>query len=158
MTSLILTAQTLNFINKIGIETIITMISTSTTSITNIFSYITRLDNNKNNYNLTTIKQDIINLDLEFIISVISQLIKEQTLNNSKESIKHALIGVNNILLEINRELLIIKESIDYHYKKYFSSMRSLDCNISMNLLKQHKLILSSRYKILSNLLQIYKN
>jgi len=150
-TSLIITAQALNFINKISIETVVAMITASTRSINTIIGTIV------SNNNINFIKQDLVDLDLDFLVSVISQLVKEQENDNPRESVKYSLISLNNILLEINKELLIMKESVDYHNKKFFSSWRSLDCSININLLKQHKIILNSRYKILSNLLQIYK-
>ena len=165
-TNPLLSSPTLNLINqvnKLSLDLIIAAISTTTKSITGAISYIYNLDSSMTS--VSFIKQSLINLDLDFLVGVIARLTLEQehntqehnTQNNMQDSIKHALDGVNNILTDINKELIILKDAITYHNSKYFVSWRSLDCSSSINLLTSYKNILNSRYNILCNLLQIYK-
>ena len=152
--TVLLGAQTVNVVNKVGTDVIIGVVTTTASSVGRLLTYITSIDHPGTD----DIKKGLEDTDLDFFISVLTQLIKEQDANNTTESIKQALVGVNSVLEEIQKELTMIKESLENHYNKYFASWRSFDCNCSVDTVKKHREVLYKRYSLLTDLLNIYKN
>lgn len=153
MEAVVLGAKIAPVINKLGTDVVISAVTTTTSSVIRVLSYITAMDH----LGTQDIKNRLVDIDLEFFITVLDQLVKEQKEKINKESVKLALVGMNNILEEIHKELNIIKETIEYHQSKYFSSWRSFsNCSYSIDSIKKHKDILHQRYEILTDLLSIY--
>ena len=96
------------------------------------------------------------NIDLEFTITILDQLVKEQEGKILQESVKKALFGVSDILTNIHDELKVFHDSIGYHNTKYFSGWRSFSCMSSIDVIKQYNEILRNRYNMLFELLKIY--
>jgi hypothetical protein len=139
-------------ISGIGTSLIISTIITTTSSIGSLIKYLST----SNHACIKEIVTELNNIDLEFTISIIDQLVKEQDHKCLQDSIKKALIGVNDILLIINKELDDIKKAIEYHNTKYFNRWRSFSCQMNIYIIKQHNDILKKRYTILFDLLKIY--
>jgi hypothetical protein len=121
----------------------------TTSSLYTTIIYLTTSDKLSTNKLLVQLKE----IDLEYTVSIIREVAKECTTDHA--SIKKALLGVNEILEQINCELLKMKEGLDYHNTKYLSSWRRFSFDLAT--LKQHKNILDNRYKLLIDLLKIYK-
>jgi hypothetical protein len=102
--------------------------------------------------------KDILNelneMDLEFFINIVHQLVIEQKEYMQHESVKMALYGVNEMLDNINQELTKIKNDISIHNDKYFSNWRNFNHNT--NEIKKYHEKLVYRYGVLVKLLQIY--
>jgi len=151
METLILSTKTISIISAIGMNVIIKTLTSTTNSICTLITHLTSYDQP----GIEKIIKCLKDIDLEFYITVISQLVNEYKDIQVNSTIKKALLGVNDILEEINLELTIIKEAIEYHKTKYFSSWRKINCKCNINTIKKHKIILENRYKILVDLLKI---
>lgn len=145
-------ANTMSVVNKIGVDVLISTATATTASIGKLTTYILTTDQQ----GVDNIKKGLEDIDLEFLIEVLDQLIKEQEGTYATESVKKAMVGVHKSMEEINKELKVIKESMEYHQSKYFASWRGFDCSYSIETIKKHKNVLYKRYKILTNLLKIY--
>jgi hypothetical protein len=150
--TVLLGANAATVVNKLGTDVIITAVTTSTGAIGRVLGYITSMDH----LGVEDIKKKLEDIDLEFFINVLDQLVKEQKDKKTVKSVKIALIGMNKILEEIHKELNTIKESIEYHQSKYFPSWRSFNCGYNIDSIKKHKDLLYQRYEILTDLLTIY--
>lgn len=148
----IFSGKALTAINTAGTNLIINTITTTTTSIFGVLKTITTTSGPKVKEYIDQIKV----IDLEFTITILDQLVKEQEDKVLQESVKRALVGVNEILLNIHKELKILEESIRYHNTKYFNDWRSFSSTASIELIKQHNDILKNRYNMLFELLKIY--
>jgi|694.fasta_scaffold88118_3 hypothetical protein len=152
MEAVIASSKTATIINSIGISLVVSTISASTTSILTTIKYFT-LNGNQIMYEITNVLKST---DLEFTVNIVDQLVKEQEGKELNESVKRALIGVNEILELIHNELLSIKKAIEYHNTKYLSSWRYFNWDGKIETIKNHNTILIHRYKILFELLKIY--
>jgi hypothetical protein len=139
-------------VSAIGTDLVINTISTTTTSIGCMIKYLTT----SNQPGIDEIINTLNNTDLDFTIIIIDHLVKEQSGKNLNESVKMALIGVNEILELIHKELDTIKKAIEYHKTKYFNTWRGFSWSGNLNLIKQHNDILKNRYQMLLELLKIY--
>jgi len=155
--TLILGGKTTQIASNIGTNLIISTITTTTTAIINVLDYLTTSTYYKTN-GISELITNIQEMDLEFTIVVIEQVIREQNDKQLPESIKRALLGLNDILTQIHIELNTIKESIENHTKKYFNNWRYFQCNITTITIRKHYEILKSRHTILFDLLKIYNN
>lgn len=151
--TVMLGAQTVSVVNRVGTDMLISVVTTTAGSVGKLITYITAMDHP----GIDQIKNSIEEIDLEFFISVLDQLVSEQKGTHPPESVKKALLGVHGVMEEIQKELHAIKESLENHQSKYFASWRSFDCNYSVGSLKKHKDVLHQRYKVLTNLLTIYR-
>lgn len=104
---------------------------------------------------VSEVTKKIKSIDLEFALSVINELVKENNKKEASESVKNALYGVNEILEKIDDELKTINDGIKDHNDKYLSRWRSFNCEYSIKNLEEHKKILDKRYKMLMGLLQL---
>ena len=139
-------------INTVGTELVIGTVTSSTHAIRSMLTYFTT----STQPGISDIITELKNIDLEFTILIIEQVVLEQDSKNLPASITKALIGVNEILTLIREELNKIKESIDYHNTKYWSNWRSFASNCNMAQIKKHDDILKYRYGVLTELLKIY--
>jgi len=140
-------------VSVIGTELIIRTINGTTTSIYNTLKSITV----SSEPNVKEYVDKISSIDLKFTISVMHELIKEQQAEKElPESIKMSLIGVNDILLEIDSELMAIYDAIKNHKNKYFSSWRTFSCKYNIEQIVYLNDTLNNRYSMLFNLLKIY--
>lgn len=148
----------LPIINTVGLKLIIKTITTTTTSICSILNHISKQETQSIQSYLKGIKE----LQLEYTINVIEQLVREQEekyksdneINDDKYSaIKVALIGVNEILDVIHSELKPLKNAVDYHKTKLFYTWRSFNCVCSIDTLRKQKEDLLYRYKFLMDLI-----
>ena len=152
METLIFSGRALSIVSTVGTDFIIKTLTSTTASIASILTHLTYYDQP----GVQGIIDELNKIDLEHMVSVIEELVKENNIEGIKESVKKALLGVNKILENIHNELNSIKEAIDYHQTKYFANYRSFDCKTSINKIKKHKEILDQRYNILIDLLKIY--
>ncbi|QKF94078.1 hypothetical protein QKU48_gp0620 [Fadolivirus algeromassiliense] len=139
-------------ISSVGTNLIIGTITTTTSSIAGMIKYLA----SSNQPGISEIINMLSEIDLEFTINIIQQVVKEQNDKPLNESVKHALLGVSEILEKINKELDSIKGAIEYHNTKYFNGWRSFSWNGNMLILKNHNEILKHRYNLLFELLKIY--
>ena len=149
--TMILSSRATSVVATLGTDLIITTITATTSSIGSMIGYLTT---NKNP-GIFDVNNILISTDLDFTIGIIEQIVREQEGKPLNESIKKALIGVNNILEAIHYELDSIKKAIENHKTKYFSSWRSFSWNGTIDSLKKHSDILKHRYSILFELLKI---
>lgn len=122
-------------------------------TIRSFFSLINYIGSNTNH---ATVFHELFKLDLEYKISIIDELVKDCS-NMENQLINKAILGLNNVLRNINKELQQIDELIRNHEKKYFSSWRDFNCDNLISTIKHHSEILANRYKMLIELLALYK-
>lgn len=150
--SVILSGKASAVVSTIGTDLIIQTVTTTTSSIGSLIKYLTTSNQ--------TCIQDILiilrKIDLEFTISIINELVKEQNGKQLNQSVKKALVGVHEILDRIDQELTSIKKAIEYHNTKYFAGWRGFSWNGNIDLIKEHDNTLKHRYMILVDLLEIY--
>jgi hypothetical protein len=140
-------------VNTICTSIVVNTICKSTSSIISIIRYL-----GNSNHIVQDINVALKEIDLEFTIQIINQVILEHELvKDLTESIKNAIIGVSVILEEIRLELETIHDAIKYHESKYFANWRSLVWHNNVEKLKKYDLILQKRYALLFELLKIYK-
>ena len=151
--SVIFSAKTLSFINTVGIDVIGKTISTTTSSIASIITHLGSVDQ----AGIIEFRKVLEDIDLEFRIGVLEELVKEQK-GDAPVSVKKALMGVNDILVKIEVELKTIKKSFDEHQQKYFNGWRSFDCSCNIETIKKHSQLLRARSTELKDLLKIYSN
>lgn len=147
----LLSAQTANIVSRIGTDVVIGTLTTTASSVGRLLTYIT----DHPTLGTSEFKRELEDLDLQFFITVLDRLVKEQNTKDIQDSTKQALLGVNESLTKIQDELNSVKEAIEYHQTKYFASWRSFACP-SLDSIKKHKKILETRYNLLTDLLQIY--
>lgn len=152
MQTVVLSSKATSIISSIGTDLIIGTITSTTSSIVGVIRYLTV----STQPGVSDIMDIISSTDLEFTLSVLEQLVKEQEGKKINESVKKALLGVNEILDSINNELSSVKKAIQYHNSKYLSGWRSVSWEGNVNTLRRHNIILTHRYKILFDLLKIY--
>jgi len=104
------------------------------------------------------VKKQLDEIDLQYMINIMEELVKECSRDDLPISVKKSIEGVTYILDKIDDELRDINESINEHKKKYFNRWRGFNCKYSINSIKYHKNLLDQRYKILIDLLMIYHN
>lgn len=147
--------KTYSLIHGLGstsINTIINTVTFTSNSICKTLDYMARSDN----IYVQDMSAKLEEIDLEFNVSIIEELMKEISDKNiDSTTFKKAIAGVNNILNKIHKELTEIENSIEYHNAKYFSTWRTFDCNFTIDNIIKHKNILDMRYKILVDLLKI---
>ena len=139
--------------SRVGTDFAVRTLTTTTSSICSLLSHLTSYDT----VGIDDIKNELFKIDLENKVMVIEELIREYEKKEVRPSIKRAILGVNEILSKIHDELTIIKEAVETHQKKYFSSWRSFDCKYNIKILQKHKAILDERYNLLIDLLKIPK-
>lgn len=150
MNTILLGTRALNLVSGISTELLIQTVKTTSNGIIGTIKYISSY----NNIDITLLKKDLENIDLENKITIINQFIEEiENTKNIKESIKSSIKSVHDILDKINIELESIKEDIEYHQTKYFNSWRTLCCDNKIENLKTHDSILNNRFDLLVKLL-----
>lgn len=152
ISAVVLGSSATSVVSGVGTSLIINTITTTTSSIGSVIKYLVT-SGQPGIGDLTNI---LIGIDLEFTISIIHQLVKEQENKQLNESVKHALVGVSEILEKINKELDSIKKAVEYHNSKYMSIWRSFSWDGNIIILKSHNEILKHRYNLLFELLKIY--
>ena len=154
MNALILSVQTVSFITSIGNAILSKTISRTADSICGLVRYISNYDQPY----AQDVKRELIKIDLEFTVSVLRQFVEENKNKEFSDYEKQALLGVNDALEEINKELEDIKIAMKHHETKYFYKWRSLNCKSSICLIKKYKKVLDNRYNILMDFLKIKDN
>ena len=153
--NILIGGKTVSILSKVGTDIVIGTLATSTSAVGGMLTSIYSSDKP----GLKEIKSQLDKIDLEHIVGVIRALINEQSNKKNiemKDSVKKALIGVNEILVKINDELNEIHNAINKHNGKYFSSWRSFDCKCNINQIKEYRDLLDKRYKMYVELLNIY--
>lgn len=130
------------------------LMSTITNTIISVSFLLQYFKKNKTS-NLDNIFNKITELDLNFTLKIIEKVIKEQNIEEINDSMKIALSGINEMLLTLNKDLTTIKEAVDYHNTKYFSSWRTISCDITIETIKLHGNLLKSRYKMFRDLVKL---
>lgn len=131
-------------------DTITKTVGSTIKSFVSLISYISSYTDHEHVF------KELSKLDLEYKISIIDELVKD-CCNMDNLIVNKAIIGLNDILHNINKELQAIDELIRNHNKKYFSSWRDFNCDSYISSIKHHAVILTNRYKILIDLLALYK-
>jgi len=149
--TVVIGAKATTLVSAIGTDVLIGTVTTTTTSIINMIGYLTTNTQPGINDILNTIKK----IDLEFTVNIIEQLVKEQEGKMLCDSIKKALLGVNEVLGWIHKELDSIKQAIEYHHTKYFNNWRIFVWNGNISIIQTYNDILKNRYSILFELLKI---
>jgi len=128
-----------------------------TSSIGNLISNITTYESSK--INIRSVKESIEYMDLDYKINVIKTVVKEiEARGNISDSVKLALMGINEVLDRINDELGTVQKAIEYHNSKYFCGYRSFNCSCNIEQIIKHNEILDSRYRILLDLIKLRMN
>lgn len=151
ITSVILGARTLSFMNSLGMEVIGKTINVTTSSIGGLVSHFMKMDQP----DIMDFKKTLEEIDLDFKISVLEELVKEQT-GQAPISVKKALFGVNDVLVKIDAELKTIKDAFEYHQTKYLNGWRRFDCSCNVETIKKHSRLLDDRSRVFTDLLKIY--
>ena len=149
--TVVIGSKTASIVSSVGTNLIISTITTTTSSIGGMIKYLTTSSQPGTN----EILDIIIACDLEFTVLIIEQLVKELNDTCFSESIKKALIGVEQILGSIHRELDNVKKAIETHNTKYLNGWRSFCWNGNIENIRKHNIILRHRYTILFELLKI---
>ncbi|AYV76929.1 MAG: hypothetical protein Barrevirus4_13 [Barrevirus sp.] len=136
---------------SVGSDIAVRSLIATTSSVTNLISYLTT-----NKSSPSDISSILISLDLEFTIKIIEELVKDWIDKEVSEPVRIAIIGVQQIVELINKELNEIKGAIEYHNSKYFKGWRSFTWSNSPDIIKNHSITLKSRYTMLFELLKIY--
>ena len=145
--------QAVSILSKVGTDLVITTLTSTTGAVCGALSYIYTSDQP----GLHKVKDELEKIDLDHTVEVIRALVSEHDKNEEmKDSVKKALLGVNEVLSKIHNELMEIKKSIEKHNGKYFSSWRSFDCKCNIKTIIRHKELLDKRYKMFLELLGIY--
>lgn len=152
--TVVFSGKAATLVSTIGTDLIIGTITSTTSSIGGMIKYLTI----NNQPGIKEVISFLNNIDLEFTINIIDQLVKEQTGKELQDSVKKSLLGVNEILQKIHNELNSIKKSIELHNTKYLNYYRSFVCDLNIDVLGKHNNILKHRYNILFELLKIYNN
>jgi hypothetical protein len=148
-------AKSVSFLSHLGKDLVIKTLTTTTGSIISIIGYVTSTD--KPYFN--DIKYEFQKLDLQNTLSVVEKIIDEQNSSSDmKDSVKAAILGVNDILQDIHNELIVIKDAMDNHEKKYLQYWRSFNCSCNIDTIKEHDNILYKRYELLKDTLIIDMN
>ena len=137
--------------STVGTDILIKTVTNTTSSIVSMTGYLMTSSQPGINEIVSTLKK----IDLEFTVGIIEELVKEQEGKELEESVKKAMIGVNETLGLINQELDSMKQAIEYHNTKYFNGWRSFSWTGNVNNIKDHNEILKNRYMILFELLKI---
>lgn len=140
-------------VTTLGTDIAIKTLTTTTSSIGTVISYLTT--NTKPG--ASEITNTLSTLDLEFTITIINCVITEYTEKELTPSVQKAILGVNEILECINKELNVIKEAIEYHNSKYLKNWRSFSWSGNTETIKKYNDILKNRYQMLLELLKIHK-
>lgn len=151
--SVLLGSHATQLVGTIGSGIIIKTITTTTSSITALIGYLSKSDHP----NIPELINQLDDIDLDFTINIIGLVVKEQETTELPESINMALVGVNDILILIHKELDEIKSSIELHSNKYLSGWRSFACHTNISSIKKHYNQLERRYKLLFELIKVAK-
>jgi hypothetical protein len=152
LTGIVMGTKASAFVSTVGTDVVIRTLTTTTSSIGSVISYLTT--NNRPCAN--DITNTLTELDLEFTVNVIDSVVNEYEDKELSSAIKKVILGVNDILESIHKELNAIKDAIEYHNSKYFKGWRSFSWTGNMGNIKKHNQVLKSRYQMLLDLLKIY--
>lgn len=138
------------FLASITTNYAIESVKTSTKSILNLSHHI--VSSNKPQY--VQVKSELESLDIYNSVYIIYELVNEQKKHETlKNSVKRAIISVNDILAKIEGELNTIKNAMINHENKYFNKWRQFDCTINIETIKKHENVLFKRYKLLRDII-----
>ena len=152
METLLLTGKTLNVIKTLGLDVIIHTIQSTTSIIGSSISYITSIECSS----IDSIKTKLQKIDIEKATTIIHLFINElNSKKDIKDFVKISIISINEILQQIESDLNSIKKDIEYHITKYFSSWRSINCDIKLNNIEVNSNILEKRFELLIKLLSV---
>lgn len=138
---------------SVGTNLLVGTITTTASSIGSLIRYLT----SNTSPGVNDILAFLISIDLEFTVNIIEQVIKEQDHDHLNESVQKVIIGVNEILTSIHKELDTIKSAIEEHHAKYFNSWRAFKWTGNIDNIKRYNEIFKYRYTILFELLKISK-
>lgn len=150
----VLGMKTIGIINKLSVDILIGAVTTTTSTIYNVAGNIMSYDD----VGVENIQESLKEIDLLFKIKVLEELVHEQMGKKHPNSVKVAIDGVNEILINISNELKEIKILIEKHNNKWFKKIRSLNCDKHIQIIKKNELLLCKRKDMLVKLLEIYKN
>ena len=151
MNTIVVGVSAVSLLSCIGNDLISRTIKRTSDSICSVCRYLTNYDEP---YAYDVVKE-LKKIDLEFTVSVLQKFVEENKEKEYDDSIKEALLKINDILQVICSQLNDIKESIDNHEAKYFYKWRSLDCKSNIQAIKNNKKILDNRYQILMDFLKV---
>lgn len=150
--TLTLSPRATTIVNVLSTNLIVNTIATSVSSIYQIINYLVQTKSANTNDILNVITE----IDLEFTINIIEELINEHQNEELHESIKKTLCAINEILEQIHEILNSVRHAIDVHNSKYLNGWRKFYWDGDIETIKKYNSILKHRYSILFELLKIY--
>lgn len=152
--SLLFSTTITSELTLITASVLITALTTTTSQIFTLVNQMTSTKNSTYNKIINRLHEE----ELCTFISIIDELVKEQSDKTIlKNSVKKAILSVNEILLLIKEELLLIQKKVNKHNEKYFSYWRYFNCDYNIDRIFSHHKKLTKRYNMLIDLLKIYR-
>lgn len=145
------------FIGKglLEIAPVLGIITGSVKSICSLIDSMSYVSNGKNNYDDSEVYEFIDSLDIRDKLDTYSLLINEFPGTRSL-SVKNSLIGVKNVIVEIEKHLMNIKKKSDYNKRLWIlSSMRSYSMSKDLRFLERLIKKLDSRIEALKTVTEI---
>lgn len=136
---------------SVGTNLIVGTITTTASSIGSMIRYLT----SNTSPGINEILNFLTLIDLEFTVGIIEQVVKDLEQQSLNESVKKAIMGVNEVLTLINQELTSIKLAIEEHNAKYFNNWRAFKWTGNLDNIKKHNEVFKHRYEMLFELLKI---
>ncbi len=154
MDTIILGGRVMNFVGAVGADLIFTAVRTTSDRIIASVRFI----NSSDKSGTCCLKVAIERLDIDSKVSIINSFTNELNGEDLSESLKLALVAVENILHKIENEIKTITNLIEEHNQLYFSYWRSLDYSGCLSNLKTHCETLDTRVDLLLKLLHVDKS
>ena len=151
--SITLGGQAVSLLSLVGSDVILNSLVNSSNAVMNTVMNIMIYDSVDILHYTNKIQQ----LDLQYTVTIINELIVNYNKTEMTNVIKKALIGLTEILDLIHDQLLKVKESIDNHQKKWFNSYRNFECKCSLITLENYSKTLDRRFNIFVEMLKINK-
>lgn len=153
MEAIMLGGKAVHFVGAVGTDLIFTAVRTTSNGIIGGVNYI----NSSDKSGIGHLKAAIEMLDIDNKVNIINAFAHELDGEDLHNSLKLALVAVENILHKIDNEIKLITKTIEEHNSLYFSYWRSLDYSANLANLKVHNSILDARLDLLLKLLQVDK-
>jgi len=155
-------------------DIVLTTVSTTINATSSLISYFI----NTNNVNINIFKNELLHMDINNNLIIISSLIKDIIHKQSRiemsatiylknrdendenillpEPLKKAIFSTYEMIEKIRINLEDINLKITYHEQKYFKNWRNLDLTEEIKILKMNNEIFKNRLNILLKLIKIY--
>lgn len=155
-------------------DIVLTTVSTTINATSSLISYFI----NTNNVNISVFKNELLHMDINNNLNIISSLIKDIIHKQSKiemsatiylknrneeddniilaEPVKKAIFSTYEMIEKIKLNLEEINRKINEHNEKYFRNWRNLDLTEEIRVLKMNNDIFKNRLNLLLKIIKIY--